>query len=271
MTDNTTAFFAADYDSRIRASIPYYDAIQREIIDLVRLTRPDARDWLDTGCGTGTFALLVRNEFPDAALTITDPSAPMLDLARKKTGAFPAGAVTLLNPCPTQEIELPAESFDVVTALLCHHYLDPMTRRRATLNCARMLRPGGIYIAVENIRPETPGGIQIALERWKRFQIHAGKSVEEAAEHVARCGTAFFPLTAREHRNLLQDCGFNTRETFWTAQMQGGFYGMKTVRPLAPAPANAQKTPDRQGMFWIDPENQGDKTTTRPETSRENQ
>jgi tRNA (cmo5U34)-methyltransferase len=225
VSDNHSAFFSADYDEKIQLSIPNYDIIQNEILDVVRALQPEPACWLETGCGTGTFVLKAAAAFPHATFAITDPSEGMLKIARDKVSGHPQ--ITVLDAQATQDIALEGESMDVITAILCHHYLDPMTRRKATLNCFRMLRPGGLYITVENIKPETDHGIQIGLERWKNFQIRAGKTPQDAAWHVGRFGKEFFPLTIREHRNLMQDAGFKTREVFWSSYMQGAFYAVK--------------------------------------------
>lgn len=227
MSDNQSAFFAADYDEKIGSTIPNYQVIQNEILDVIHTLRPDPKNWIETGCGTGSFALKASAAFPRAKFVISDPSEGMLKIARSKVAEQPQ--ITVLDAQGTQDFALEDESADVITAILCHHYLDPMTRRKTTLNCFRMLRPGGLYITVENIKPATDHGISIGLERWKNFQIRSGKSLEEAEAHVNRFGKEFFPLTIREHRNLLQDAGFKTRELFWASYMQAAFYAVKDL------------------------------------------
>jgi len=115
----------------------------------------------------------------------------------------------------------------VITAILCHHYLDATTRISATENCYRMLNKGGIYITVEIIRPLTELGVELGLQRWKAFQIEQGKCADEAASHIARFDQDYYPITIEEHLAILREVGFTCCEVFWTSYMQAGFFSIK--------------------------------------------
>ena len=54
--DNSTPYLAAVYDSQVRDTIPYYDAFHQETINLIKASSIEPKNWLDTGCGTGTLA-----------------------------------------------------------------------------------------------------------------------------------------------------------------------------------------------------------------------
>ena len=56
--NNSTPHLPADYDEQVRRTIPYYDAIHAETIDLVRSLDRPPQVWLDTGCGTGAMVKL---------------------------------------------------------------------------------------------------------------------------------------------------------------------------------------------------------------------
>ena len=79
----------------------------------------------------------------------------------------------------------------------------------------------------QNIRPGTPRGIEIGLDRSLRFQRESGRSAEAVEEHRARFGRNFFPITVSEHLDLLRTAGFSVAEAFWLSYMQAGFYGIK--------------------------------------------
>ena len=119
------------------------------------------------------------------------------------------------------------DSFDVVTAIMAHHYLDAAGRRQATRNCFTMLKQGGLYITFETIRPASETGTQIGLKRWRQIQIANGKSPEAADKHVSRYGSELLPITLEAHMQLLKETGFSVVETFWVSGLQAGFYGIK--------------------------------------------
>jgi len=67
-----------------------------------------------------------------------------------------------------------------------------------------MLKDGGIYIEFENIRPLTQRGQEIGLHMWKTFQIDNGKTPTQAADHISRFDTSYFPISIPDHLALLK-------------------------------------------------------------------
>ena len=228
MNDNSTAHRAADYDHGVIETIPFYPQFHAETIDLVRTVRPDVTVWLDTGCGTGYLAEKALPVFPAARFILVDPSSGMLDRARTRLSGFPSSRLSFLVPLSSEElVGAVAESPQVLSAIQSHHYGGEDVRRQATRACYELLTPGGVYVTFENFRPATSQGIEIALERWLRFQGTAGRSAEEVEEHRRRFDRNYFPIAVDEHLNLLRNSGFATAEVFWLSQMQAGFYAIK--------------------------------------------
>lgn len=92
-SDNASAHMAANYDRDVRTVIPFYDLLHDETIDLVRAVKPDARFWLDTGCGTGTLIEKALRLFPKTTFLLADPSQKMLHQARTRLAGVAAGRV----------------------------------------------------------------------------------------------------------------------------------------------------------------------------------
>jgi tRNA (cmo5U34)-methyltransferase len=90
-----------------------------------------------------------------------------------------------------------------------------------------MLKPGGLFVTFENIRPLTEHGTKIGLERWGGFQVAGGKTREEAGEHLGRFDREYFPITILEHLQLLKAAGFTSVEILWVSFMQAGFHATK--------------------------------------------
>ena len=67
----------------------------------------------------------------------------------------------------------------------------------------------------------------VYLEKWKRYQIEQGKSVEESTRHIERYGKDYFPITLEEHLTLMRNSGFRAVEILWLSNMQVGLWGMK--------------------------------------------
>ena len=220
--------FPQFYDTHINKTIPYYQAFHTEIINLVKAMGHEPALWLDTGCGTGTLVGKAINEFHKTGFILADPSAEMMDVAKNKLAGQPADRYKFLARGTTQDIVLAADEHpDVITAVLCHHYLQEEGRILATNRCFELLKKGGLYITFENVRPFTSFGTELGKANWKNYQLTAGKQLNEVEEHIKRFGTEYFPITVEDHLLLLRRCGFPLVELFWYSYMQAGFYCIK--------------------------------------------
>ncbi len=224
--DNASAHPAAEYDAQIETTIPYHAAMHAEVLRLVRTVLPSPREWLDTGCGTGSLVAAALPAFPTTRFLLADPSEGMLARARAKL-ASAGDRVRLLPPAGTAELALTPGTLDVVTAILCHHYLDHAGRRGALSRCHALLRPGGLLIAFENVRPPSERAIEIARRYWLAYQLEKGKPEELARDHVARFDRDFFPITVLEHLGLLAEVGFETTAVLWQSYLQAGFFAIR--------------------------------------------
>jgi len=220
--DNATPHPAVAYDAGVRLTIPHYDAIHEAVLSFIEALPEPPRTWLDTGCGTGTLVARALPRFPETRFVVADPSLAMLAVARQRLSG---PRVAVLPPCGTGD--LPSGCFDVVTAIQCHHYLDHRERRAAVAACFDRLRPGGIFVTSENVRPLSRTGLDLGLRYWARFQEQAGKSPSEVAAQLARFDREFFPITLEEHLRLYREAGFVAVEVLWCSYLQAVFYAVK--------------------------------------------
>jgi tRNA (cmo5U34)-methyltransferase len=223
-TDNATAHSASEYDQNIRKSIPLYDLFHEATINIVTSCNANPSIWVDIGCGTGTLVEQAYSLFPATMFILTDPSAAMLEIAAEKLKG--KDRVTILEPTEAAQLSL-AKQADVITAIQSLHYCKPKQRKDSIMNCFRQLKTGGVFVTFENVKPLTERGIEIGKDNWRRFEVRAGKSVEDARKHVARFGVEYYPLTIEEHLELLRFAGFSTVELLWYSYMQAGFYCVK--------------------------------------------
>ena len=228
-SDNATPHKAADYDVSVRQTIPFYDAIQLQTVDLVLAARPEAECWLDTGCGTGYLVELAIPYFPLTGFVLTDPSTAMLDQARRRLKNHGPDRVKFLPPIGNEDLSTCEHQVhpQVITAILCNHYLHREGRQAAIEASYRLLAKDGLFVTVENVSPATEADVVLGLERWRRFQLAQGRSPSVVADHVKRFNTEYFPITVDEHLGLLRRAGFRNVDLFWWSYMQAGFYAFK--------------------------------------------
>ena len=209
------------YDENIRKIIPFYDEIHKQILSVIQAYCGDKElSMLDTGCGTGTFALKAFEHLNILELVLCDPSEEMIAEAKKKFDNH-------------EFIRIGSENlyfenrFDVVTAIQSHHYFDKLTREKAVSNCFKALKSGGIFIYFENTAPFSELGKDLMLKRLETFGFCEGRTFEDVKHHSERYNKEFFPLTISEHLNLLRKMNFKVFELFWHSYMQSGFYAIK--------------------------------------------
>lgn len=150
-----------------------------ERLAIARELRPwhgDTRRFLDLGCGTGEFA----GEFPAERYVGIDLSVNYLRwAAQHRSGSFLASS--------GETLALADRSFDA--ALVCGvlHHLPDAVAMGAMGELARVLRPGGVALVIEDVPPpagENPGGqLMHALDR--------GGYIRGEAEYRAIFGAGF--------------------------------------------------------------------------------
>jgi SAM-dependent methyltransferase len=143
---------------------------------------------LELGCGTGNVWRENAERVPEGVeLTLTDLSPGMLDQARARLAGLPLAFA--LRQADAQAIPFPDARFDVVIANhMLYHVPD---RARALCEVARVLRPGGRFLAGTNAWTHlmelrellTRFGVETALLPGLRDPD--GFDLERAAEEIS--------------------------------------------------------------------------------------
>ena len=100
---------------------------------------------LDVGSGTGRLLRAAHTRWPNARLVGIDPSEGMIAAGRGLTRAelYLAGAEAI--PLPDRSIDL------AFSTIAFHHWAD---QERGLREVARVLRPGGGFVLIDNIGPD---------------------------------------------------------------------------------------------------------------------
>ncbi len=119
-------------------------AFRRTLADQVGV-RPGDRV-LDLACGTGTFAIMLKRQFPDVVINGLDADAYMLEIARAK--ADKAGLAIEFEQAMSYEMPYEDGRFDRVASSLFFHHLTPENKLRTLREVERVLVPNGeVHIA----------------------------------------------------------------------------------------------------------------------------
>lgn len=223
MSNRKAAFSAESYDRDILNTIPYYDEVYNQIVDMVSVAFLNkAVSWLDIGCGTGNMAKVALEQCNMEKMVCTDNSSAMLKVAKSKISSSYVEFLKL----PMEGIDYHSQ-FNVITSILVNHYLSYEERMIAVKNCYNALKEEGIYITFENFAPCDETMKKLYLKRWEKYQYSKGKSIEECEKHLSRYNTEYFPITIQEQIRILRDCGFMSVDIFWCSYMQVGILARK--------------------------------------------
>jgi SAM-dependent methyltransferase len=185
----------------------------RDLITWVSSLTPDRPLIIDLGAGTGTGALALARQLPDAQVVAVDVSEPMLEHLQNK-----AHALGVADRIRTVQADLdqpwpalgPADLVWASASL--HHMADP---DRVLTQVLTALRPGGVLAVTE-------------LDSFPRFlPDEAGAALEE------RCHAALAEIRAEAGMHIGEDWGVRMTKVGFTVEAERRF----DITLQAPLPA----------------------------------
>ncbi|MFJ9452815.1 class I SAM-dependent methyltransferase [Herbaspirillum sp. NPDC101397] len=169
---------ASAYDSQWVRLAPFRDALHLLASAVLAGLPADARI-LCVGAGTGAEILSLAEKFPGWRFTAVEPSAPMLDVFRRKAQeqgiasrcTFHEGYLDSLPSC---------EPFDAATSLLVSHFILQQDERTGFFRGIRQrLCPKGILINSDLTSDTDAPHYGALLEVWMRTMAGADLSQEK--------------------------------------------------------------------------------------------
>jgi ubiquinone/menaquinone biosynthesis C-methylase UbiE len=116
---------------------------------------------LDIGCGTG--ALAIRAALRGVRVSAIDVDPRMLEIAAQRAReAHVADRVELREEGVAELDREPEAAYDAVTCGLCLSELSDDEIKYALDQAVRVLKPGGLLLAADEVRPES---------RWRRLLV----------------------------------------------------------------------------------------------------
>jgi ubiquinone/menaquinone biosynthesis C-methylase UbiE len=110
---------------------------------------------LDIGCGTGAFA--IRAARRGATVKAIDINSHMLEIAHRRANEAELSARISFHELGVAELDAESsESFDIVTSGLCFSELSEDELRFTLKHVLRVLKPGGLLLVADEVRPRNP-------------------------------------------------------------------------------------------------------------------
>ncbi len=115
-------------------------AFNRQLIENGELE--SKRRVLDVGCGSGTLALSVQEQYPHLELTAVDIDPAILRQAKVK----PNSDTIIWSEADATDLPLTSSTFDSVFCSLLFHHLTSDEKRQTASEILRVLAPGGVLL-----------------------------------------------------------------------------------------------------------------------------
>lgn len=207
------AFFdrsvANKYDQQAARLAPLRDALQLLTTAIVCDLPHEARA-LCVGAGTGLELIHLAHKFPGWSFTAVDPSAPMLEVCRRR-----AEECGIASRCVFHEgylDSLPSSKpFDAATSILVSQFiLAPESRTAFFRSIADRLRPGGHLVSADlasDIHSEEYQGL---LEIWLNLMKTGEVGLEKLQNLRAAYGRDLALLPAAQVGRIIAAGGFET-------------------------------------------------------------
>ncbi|MEU6506071.1 MULTISPECIES: class I SAM-dependent methyltransferase [unclassified Streptomyces] len=137
---------------------------------------------LDVACGTGIVTRRLAAGRPELRVTGTDLTSAMV----RRAGARLPGAVVRAD---SRQLPFGTGTFDAVTSVWLLHLLDdPEDVRAIVAECARVLRPGGVYVTTVDKAAAHDVGSDIDAVLAPRPRRPAQDAAATVTAHAARHG-----------------------------------------------------------------------------------
>ena len=221
---------AAAYDDRWAPLAPLRDSLHLQL-RLILQELPAKARILCVGAGTGAELVALARAFPQWRFVAVDPSAPMLDVCRRR--AEKDGLADRCEFHATYVHELPVgAAFDAATSILVSQFITERAQRVSFFRAiAARLRPDGILATADlSLLPPAPqAGL---LEIWRRMMALTGATPAQLDAMIAAYGRDVALLPLPDMEGLLGEAGFATPVHFSQSLLIHAWYARRPALSL---------------------------------------
>ena len=213
------------FDNHVRKSVPFYDELQRMVVELSEYFVADGSVIYDLGCSTGeTLHRLTEYHAGKENLQLigVELSEAMIAEARRKVTSpkvrFRRTNIVELDFSPRPHL---------VTSLFTLQFLRLAERRQLLDRLGQTLVEGGALLLVEKTRGTSSAFEDMWTELYWDFKRRQGLTAEQVLEKAASLRGVLNPLTPQENVSILQQSGFTRVEPFFKWYNWTGFLAVK--------------------------------------------
>lgn len=206
----TDPAMVAGYAEATPRKVPGFADLHRMAMLLLAERAPETADILVVGAGGGLELRAFAEAQPHWRFVGVDPSAEMLDLARRILGSLQSRVALqqgYIDAAPTGP-------FDGATCLLTLHFLTKDERLRTLREIRRRLKPGSALVVAHHSIPED-GDFARWFARSVAFSGGPSADTHRASAVAATIADRLPVLSSNEEEAILREAGFSDVALFY--------------------------------------------------------
>ncbi len=235
---NTSVIFdqthAEQYDERFAKLAPLRDSLHL-LVGAVFADQPADARILCVGAGTGSELIYLATRFPRWTFTAVEPSAPMLDVCRRRTEALGLATRCVFHHGFLNSLPL-SEAFDAATSLLVSHFiLSSEGRANFFRAIAERLRPGGCFASADLASDIESLAYESLLKVWLRMMKDAVVPAEQIKNLHESYGRDVAIWPPEQISAIIAAGGFEMPVTFFQAGLIHAWYAQRNAVAMEPS------------------------------------
>lgn len=216
---------AKQFDNVIPLLIPFYNEIYNILIDSIPFYRNMPIKILDIGCGTGTFAKIIKESFPYAKITCLDFSSNMINIAKSKLEKYDDDINFLVSDFNDLDIK---NEFDVVvSSFALHHIQQDSEKLKLYEKIYESLKQNGVFLTADIVLGVNKYIKNLYEKKWEEHIIKKIINNGLKGDTLERYQADDNPSELFNHLKWLENSGFNQVETIWKYYNFAVFGGFK--------------------------------------------
>lgn len=221
------ATVANAFDDMVERSVPFYNEIQRMIIELAIEHALPNTNVIDLGCSTGTTMIGLNPYIVDNIKFIgVDDSAEMLKKCEVKLQQEDFKREYELVQADLHE-DIKIENASVVILCLTLQFVRPIYREKLLKRIFDGLVPGGVLIISEKILAEDSLFNRNFIKYYYDYKRRNQYSEMEISQKREALENVLIPYKLSENFKMLREAGFPHVETFFKWYNFSGFIAIK--------------------------------------------
>ena len=217
-------------------SVPFYEQVQRTLVDLAVSFATEESRIFDLGCSLGTTSIeIALRVSPSIHVIGIDSSEEMVAAARDRaTCLVESRHITFQCADITKDIEFHDAS--VVILSLTLQFLPPMHRLPLLRRICNAIQPGGVVLVLEKTVLNDENLNSLFIQKYHDFKRANGYSDLEIARKRRALENVLIPFTIEKNMDLLKEAGFSSVTTFFQWYNFAAFLACRTGACSSMAP-----------------------------------